>query len=58
MKMLVGAIEGTTEVMTYTGSGGVPSSLIAWSHVEGRIAVRTKPLLKRMLQLEDNPLVQ
>ena len=45
------------EVLRFTGVGGVPSSLLAWTHVEGRLATR-KPLMKRMLQLQANPLVQ
>lgn len=57
MSRLVEDEQETVRVMSYRGRGGVASSLLAWSHIEGRI-VQRKPLMKRMLQLEGNPLVQ
>ena len=50
-------IDGTTKMMDYRDRNGMPSSLLAWSHIDGKHVIR-KPLLDRMLQLDGNPLVE
>ena len=57
MRKMVNAETGTAEVMKYRGSQNEPCSLIAWYNIEGTRRMQ-QPLMKRMLQLAGNPLVQ
>ena len=50
-------IDGTVEMMSYRDQNGVASSLLAWTHIDGK-HINQKPLMKRMLKLDGNPLVE
>jgi len=52
-------VDASTELMTYVQPDGRAGMVVGWTHVQSLIGTDAKqrPLMKRMLQLQQNPLV-